>query len=257
MKLRRFIILLCLSCMTLVVSAQDTKNTLPDLYVAQQEFFDPTKKVQHKDEYKFATPWRFEVGYSQLNDRTRDTSIVYMHGVKLGATVDFLLPRNFSIQTGALLTLSYGQNKQHWANVAEEDAQINIMNHRVLQLQLNIPVRAYYNIPIWKDLNMFFYAGPQLNIGLTNYDMLKANVSPSTLAWLQSEGISTSPYERYIAKDLYRTNIQFGIGAGLEWQRYRVQGGYDFGLNNILRTASASNPKRYEWGWYVTFSYKL
>ena len=31
----------------------------------------------------------------------------------------------------------------------------------------------------------------------------------------------------------------------------------DFGLNNLLRTTPISTSKMYEWGWYVTFSYKL
>ena len=257
MKLRFFIISICVACISTVALAQDHNNTMPDLFTADQGFFDPTRKTSEKEEDQFSTQWRLQLGYTQLDHRTKDTTAVYQHGVKLGTTVDFILPRNFSIQTGALLTFTYGQNNQHWANVDDEDAQINILKHNLLQLQLTIPVRAYYNVNVWKQLNLFFFAGPQLNIGLTNYDILKANVSPSVLDWLQSQGIATDPYERYIKKDLYRTNIQFGLGAGLEWQRYRIQGGYDFGLNNILRSTSLSKLKMYEWGWYATFSYKL
>jgi hypothetical protein len=110
---------------------------------------------------------------------------------------------------------------------------------------------------MWKKLNLFFYAGPQLNVGLTNYDVLKADVATSTLDWLESQGIPTTPHDRYLTKELYRTNIQFGVGGGFEWDRYRLQAGYDFGLNNILRTRTALNYKMNEWGWMCTFSYKL
>lgn len=256
MNLRNFTLFFAIFCATFVTMAQEQKNSLPDLYTAEQGFFDPTRKAQ-QEEYKFATPWRLELGYAQLNHRTQDTSAVYMHGVRLGATVDFVLPRNFSIQTGALLTFTYGRNNQHWPISTPEFAQVNVLKHNLLQLQLTIPVRAYYNIKVWKKLNVFFYAGPQLNIGLTNYDLLKTKVDPSTLAWLKEQGIPTTPRDRYVTKELYRTNIQFGLGGGLEWDRYRLQAGYDFGLNNILRTSVLPKQKMNEWGWFCTFSYKL
>ena len=56
---------------------------------------------------------------------------------------------------------------------------------------------------------------------------------------------------------LYRTNVQFGVGGGIEWDRYRLQSGYDFGLNNLMRTPIVVDQKLHEWGWLVTFSYKL
>jgi hypothetical protein len=93
---------------------------------------------------------------------------------------------------------------------------------------------------------------------LTNYDILKTDkLSPATLEWLQQEGVATTPHDRYVNKQLYRTNIQMGVGAGLEWQKYRLVAGYDFGLNNLLRTTAISTQNMYEWGWYATFSYKL
>ena len=60
-----------------------------------------------------------------------------------------------------------------------------------------------------------------------------------------------------MAHELYRTNIQFGLGGGIEWDRYRLQAGYDFGLNNILRTPILPRQKMHEWGWMCTFSYQL
>ena len=256
MRISRFFGLICICLLSAITIAQENKSTLPDLYTAEQTFFDPTRKTQ-QEEYHFATPWRLELGYAQLDHRAQDASTLYMHGVRLGATVDFLLPKNFSVQTGALLTLTYGLNNQHWASVTPEDAQVNILQHNLIQIQLTIPVRAYYNVKVWKKLNMFLYAGPQLHIGLTNYDILKAQVSPSTLNWLEQQGIPTTEHDRYVTEELSRANIQFGLGGGFEWDCYRLQAGYDFGLNNILRTVRVTSQKLNEWGWYVSFSYKL
>jgi opacity protein-like surface antigen len=255
MKLRNFVLICIIACATMTTFAQEQTNTLPDLYTADQQFFDPTKK--EVEDYQFAIHWRLQVGYAQPSLRTKDTTVMYSHGLQLGATVDFKLPYRFSIQTGALLKFTYGVNKQHWANRLEEDAQVNILKHNILNLQLAIPVRAYYNINIWKKLNFFLYGGPQLNIGLTNYDIIQPNVSESALKWMQEQGIHTTPYDKYVAKELYRTNIQMGVGGGLEWDKYRIQAGYDFGLNNLQRNRVITTHKLYDWGWYATFSYQL
>ena len=66
-------LLMCLT--TIAVFAQDSKTALPDLQTAEPDFFDPTRKNQTEEQYKFAAPWRLDVGYVQLNQRTQDTSI--------------------------------------------------------------------------------------------------------------------------------------------------------------------------------------
>jgi hypothetical protein len=87
--------------------------------------------------------------------------------------------------------------------------------------------------------------------------MIDNQTSAEVTDWLHANNIRTTNHERYMVKDLYRTNIQFGLGGGLEWDRYRLQAGYDFGLNNIMRTPDIPNQKAHEWGWICTFAYKL
>ena len=234
--------------------AQELSRTQPDLQTT--EFFDPTQK-KTETPYRFSTDWRIEAGYVQWDERNKDTTLVYQHGLRVGATVDFNLPYRFSIQTGALATLTYGLNQQHWASSTAESAQVERKNHHIVQLQLTIPVRAYYNIKLWKKLNMFFYAGPQLQIGLTNYDVIDNQTSELCTQYIQSLGQLTTSHDRYITKDLYRVNIQFGLGGGFEWDRYRVQAGYDFGLNNLYKTPTIPTQRLNEWGWMVAFGYRL
>ena len=254
MKHVHIYIIACALICSSTVFAQETLRNQPDLQTT--EFFDPTQK-KAEELYQFSTDWRVEAGYVQWDERTKDTTMVYQHGLRLGATVDFNLPHRFSIQTGALVTLTYGLNSQHWRSVTSESTQVERMDHHIVQLQLTIPVRVYYNIKLWKKLNMFFYAGPQLQIGLMNYDKINNLTSPGVTEWLEAQNLRTTSYERYMAKDVYRTNIQFGLGGGFEWDRYRVQAGYDFGLNNLQRNTAVPTHKLYEWGWMVAFSYKL
>lgn len=243
-----------LSVSSALFAQDEPRMKQPDLQTTT--FFDPTQKKEEAP-YQFSTDWRLEAGYVQYDERTRDTTVFYQHGLRLGATVDFNLPNRFSIQTGALATLTYGVNQQHWRSITEEDTQIEIMSHNIVQLQLAIPVRAYYNIKLWKKLNMFFFAGPQLQIGLTNYDIIDNKTSELCTAYLQEVGLPTTNHDRYISKELYRVNVQFGIGGGFEWDRYRLQAGYDFGLNNLIKTPIVSKHKSNEWGWMVSFVYRL
>lgn len=264
MKIRILSIIVSAAIASTFCVAQTTQNTLLDLQTSPTIFFDPTAEKEATP-YTFSAPWRIEAGYVQLNHRTQDTSALYLHGLRVGATVDFVLPHNFSIQTGALATLAYGINKQHWPSISTnpngsmdyENAQVNSLQHNILQLQLTIPVRAYYNITLWRELRMFFFAGPQLQIGLTSYDWIKNNMAATTTQWAESQGILTTNHDKYTEKELYRTNIQFGIGGGLEWNRYRLQAGYDFGLNNLIRTSVIPNQRLNEWGWMVAFGYRL
>lgn len=243
-------LLLC----TPIVAQTELRMKQPDLHTT--EFFDPTAKKEEAP-YQFSTNWRLEAGYVQWEERVLDTAAVYQHGMRLGATIDFNLPHNFSVQTGALATLTYGVNDQHWHSMSAEDSQVEALYHHLVQLQLTIPARVYYNVTLWKKLRLFFYAGPQLQLGLTNYDIIENRTSAALTTWLEENNILTTSHDRYLTKELYRTNIQFGLGGGIEWDRYRLQSGYDFGLNNLTRTPIVAKQRMNQWGWMVTFSYKL
>lgn len=248
------VILLSLLAMPGAISAQETLRETTQLQTT--EFFDPTRKKEEAP-YQFSTDWRFELGYAQYDERQNNSSIFYQHGVRIGATVDCNLPYHFSIQTGALATLTYGINQQHWTSMTEESAQVERMEHNIVQLQLTIPVRAYYTINLWRKLNMFFYAGPQLQIGLTNYDILENYTSALCTEYIQGLGLPIDSHDSYVTKELHRVNVQFGLGGGFEWDRYRLQAGYDFGLNNLIRTAIVPKQQLSEWGWMISFAYRL
>ena len=76
------------------VAQTDLRMKQPDLQTT--EFFDPTAKKEVAP-YQFSTDWRIEAGYLQWDERTLDTTTVYQHGMRLGATVDLNLPHNFSV----------------------------------------------------------------------------------------------------------------------------------------------------------------
>ena len=248
-----FVIILCLAGM----SAYADDLNKPALQIADNTFFDPTKK-KVEEAYQFGMEYRLEAGYVQHEQRTHHLSYpqLFLHGVRVGATFTFLLPLHFSMQTGLLYTLTYGKNEQHWRSMSVQAVQEEVIYHHVLEHNLTVPVRVYYTIPLWKQLNLFFYTGPQLHVGLAESDRLDTHLSEGTKAWLVSQDIPVENYDRMV-KDRYRANIQWGLGGGLEWDRYRLQSGYDFGLNNLARPKTGVNRYMAEWGWFVSFCYRL
>lgn len=254
-----FILLCALCAHASLASAQDDKQQGPDLQTTDNTIFDPTREEQNKEDYHFGVEYRIEAGYQQPYQRTENLSYpnTYLHGARVGATFTFLLPAHFSLQTGVLYSLAYGHNDQHWRSQSAPTTQEEYIRHRLLEHNLTIPVRAFYTVPLWKKLNLFFYGGPQLHIGLAETDYMQTHLSEPTKQWLDEQGIPTSQYDRFGNGELCRANIQMGVGGGLEWDMYRLQAGYDFGLNNLVKTKRIENQQMWEWGWYVSFSYRL
>lgn len=249
------IALLTVLCAGAVLADDSNK---PAFQIADNTFFDPSKKTVKEDPYVFGVSYRVEAGYVQHWQRSQANSFptLYLHGVRLGATFTFALPKHFDLQTGLLYTLVYGRNNQHWRSMDAPSTQTEYIRHRVLEHNLTVPVRVYYTIPLWKQLNLFFYTGPQLHIGLAENDYMEPHLSDGTKTWLQTLDVPTEPYDR-MSDQLIRANIQWGVGGGLEWDRYRLQSGYDFGLNNLVRHPQTANQYMSEWGWFVTFSFRF
>ena len=255
--MRRIGFITLILCLSMSALWADDKPK-PAMQLEDNTFFDPSRKEDQKQAYHFGVEYRLEAGYVQHWQRTHDITFpsMYLHGIRLGGTFTFLLPLHFSMQTGLFYTLTYGRQNQHWRSMDAPSVQTEYIRHRVLEHNLTIPVRVYYTIPLWKQLNLFFYTGPQLHIGLAENDYLQTHLSTGTQTWLENQGIATAPYDR-MADELIRANIQWGLGGGLEWDKYRLQSGYDFGLNNLVRHKQISSQYMSEWGWFVSFSYKF
>jgi len=247
------ILLVCM-CAGLL-SAQ---NTAPDLQTSDQSFFDPN--ANKEEPYHFHMEYRLEGGYVQHWQHSQNNiSRLYLHGGRIGMTFDFMLPYHFSVQTGLLYTIAYGTTAQKFGVVDEEEsyARSDSVIHRVTEHWLAVPMRVYYNIKLWKKLNLFFYGGPQLMIGLAEIDNVDNQLPEKATQYYRDElGMHLDRYDRF-KDELYPVNIQLGVGGGLEWDCFRLQAGYDFGLNNQVRNCQLADQHMWEWSWYVSFAYKL
>ena len=251
------ILCVCTLCVSLPVGAQE--KSIREAGLEQHDFFDPTRTEQVQENYSFGVTYRVEGGYSQSHQRmTSDTiSALFLHGARVGAQIEMALPKRFSVNIGLLYSIQYGISRQHYHSVSSAQVQTEVVNNHIVEHSLTIPVRVQYNIPLWKQLSMHFYTGPQLMIGLAQTNYVDAQVSDDTRTWLIAQGKQLDTYDKYIARDLFRTNIQYGLGGGFTWDVYRLEAGYDFGLSNLIRTPVYSKDRMSEWQWHVSFVYKL
>ena len=223
------------------IYAQSNSSTKrPDLQTAEGDIFDPTREQKQTEVYEFAVHYRLTGGYLQQNHRSLRANYpnMYLHGGQIGVTFDFLLPLHFSMQTGLLYSLTYGTREEHWAQIDAADiyGSTNYLKHRVYEHNLTIPVRAYYTIPLM--------------------DKTDNKLTPMTEQWFRTNGKEVDAHDLY-SNELNRVNIQMGVGGGFEWDAYRLEAGYDFGLNNRVRRKSTSDQHMWEWSWFVRFAYRF
>ena len=189
------------------------------------------------------TTFRIEAGYIQPYQFGEGYRTTYFHGGKIGATVDFDIKYGMSIQTGLYYLMAYGTNSQSYPHLSE------YVDYSTTMYQLDIPVRFSYTIKIWKDLSLFAFAGPTFNIGLAMPEKADAHLSAITE---EMTGIQSGTTNLYCKKVL-PFNFMLGAGGGIQWKNYRLQSGYDFGMNNIYRNTYGYIMK--QWNWFASFSY--
>lgn len=252
-KMKRYLLFTCLFAAALFIAkAQEAKNEINFTWEEQ-------KKAEQENQYKFSVTYRLQVGYLQewYHSKTKTLTYpdLYLFGPQLGATFDFNLPQNFSLQTGLLYSLTYGVSTQHWRNLSTTDNSQQYIKHKIMSHQLTIPVRTWYKINLWRELALSFYTGPEMSIGVAQSDNMETALNDPTHQWLNSKNVKTEPYDRYAANELQRFDIQYGLGGAIQWANYRLQGGYSFGLNNLVKQNNPINQHTWNWSWNVIFSY--
>jgi hypothetical protein len=186
----------------------------------------------------FATAQKIsiEAGFTNPARYGSGLSTTYLNGNQLGLTTVIPLKNNFSLLTGALYTIVYADKKQGYPNS-------DVVNYYTFGHFADVPLRAMYTLPVSKSLRFFAYAGPNLNIGLS-----QLQITNSTLSAIPSG--STNMY----ASDLNRLNLQLGLGGGVQWNKLTLKGGYDFGLLNLNKKSTTNI---YQRGWHVSMAYEL
>lgn len=200
-----------------------------------------------------AQTYRIEAGFISPKQSGTYFSTNYFNGIRLGATAEFNLKNNFSLLTGALYSVVYSKKVQYYGLESADSVTYKTYNHGI-----DIPLHLTYSLPITKDLKVFAFAGPKLNIGLAQPRNTTAVLSETTRNFIASQGgvvPSNGTEDLYKSAMISRINFQMGAGGGVQWKNYQLKGGYDFGINSINKIDSSK--LLHQSGWYVSLVYQF
>jgi len=201
-----------------------------------------------------AQTYRLEVGFVSPKQSGAEFSTNYFNGGRLGVTAEFDLKHNFSLLTGALYSLVYSNKVQYYG--ATDSVKYKTFGHSI-----DIPLRLTYTLPLSKNLKVFGFAGPNLNVGIAQprktTTTLSPSLSPSLVQVIDEFGnVPTNGTEDlYKSAMISRINFQMGAGGGVQWKNYQLKGGYDFGINSINKVDTSKLFR--QGGWYVSLVYQF
>ena len=177
-------------------------------------------------------------------------------GLKVGLVYDATIIKGFGVSIG--LNYTFGANSTPWVKKgSSQRTDYPQVSSNGLYHQLEIPVDWQYKFEIAKRTWLMLYTGPTLQCGLS---FTKKNYINNGKDVQQDVANPTDDiYSEEDMKDntLKRLNVTWGIGAGFQYERYFLRGGYDFGLINPYKSQLFAGKDIYTHGRFDQWQIKL
>ena len=201
-----------------------------------------------------------QIGWAQpilrLNSPTsKDTlaNTVKLHGFKVGVVYDASYIAGFGSTMG--INYTFGMSSSGWKANPSPYNDYPITRQVITYHQLELFVDWQYKFEVAKETYLMLYTGPSLQCGLGFYmrnDQQKeepptsGNINTYIGDRFDAYNINSQEEagdpDRFRADNaLKRLNVTWGIGAGFQYKRYFLRGGYDFGLINPYKNADFVN----------------
>ena len=176
------------------------------------------------------------------------------NGLKVGVVYDATIVKGFGATVG--LNYTFGANATDWMkHIHTQPTEFPQIRSRGQYHQLEIPVDWQYKFEIAQNTWLMLYTGPTLQCGLLFKDKWYARSENKSNAFTHEENLySVEDMEDYALK---RLNVTWGIGAGFQYERYFLRGGYDFGLINPYKAQSFLGDDIYTRGRFDQWQIKL
>lgn len=209
-----------------------------------------------------AQKYSVEAGYVQPKRSGSQFSTTYFNGVRIGGNVEFELKNNFSLLTGTLYSVVYSDKSQYYSTS-------DSVNYKTFGHAIEIPVKVQYSLPVSKNFKFFAFAGPNIAIGLAQPQKVTAVISSATKAYITPQipenmkpfmRVESDSYENndlYTKSTIQRINLQMSIGGGVQFKNYKLNGGYDFGINSINKVDTSKLMRLRQGGWFVSLVYEF
>ena len=192
-----------------------------------------------------------QIGWSQpiLRLNSPDTSMpkdsmantVKLNGFKVGLTYDASYIAGFGSTIG--INYTFGMSQSGWKAINPQYNQYPRSRRLITYHQVELFVDWQYKFEIAKETYLILYTGPTLQYGLgfnmrqdtQTEDYITGEITKTTGDWHSAYKTDAND-ER-----LSRLNVTWGVGAGFQYKRYFLRGGYDFGLINPYKNADFTN----------------
>ena len=176
------------------------------------------------------------------------------NGLKVGFVYDATIVKGFGYTIG--LNYTFGANATDWMKeIATQPSFYPQVRSRGLYHQVEIPVDWQYKFEIAQRTWLILYTGPTLQCGLVLKDKWYARFDNKSDAFTLEENLYSK--EDMADYALKRLNVTWGIGAGLQYERYFLRGGYDFGIINPYKKVQFEGEDIYTRGRFDQWQIKL
>lgn len=180
-----------------------------------------------------------QIGWAQpilrINDaKHKDTlnNVIKMNGFKIGLMYDASYIAGFGSTMGINYTL--GVNNGGWKTNNAYGMPYPRSRQLITYHQLEVFVDWQYKFEIAKETYLMLYTGPTLQCGI-NFSM---RVDKQQYEDVPYETFRYDGYKNDVVDQQFkRFNVTWGVGAGFQYKRYFLRGGYDFGLINPYKNA--------------------
>lgn len=200
-------------CACLAVCAGFAQN-LPQGLGIQIGFAEPIMRLNS---------WEQGVPKDSLVNKT------IMNGFKVGLVYDGTIIKGFGATIGVNYTFATGTTAWTIPNPLQS---LQKERTRTMYNQVEMFVDWQYKFEIAKETYIILYTGPSIQcaVSLDKRIYSKDEIAGSIT---EKEKFSCFDYSDSESKyDYQRVNVTWGVGAGFQYQRYFLRGGYDFGLMN-------------------------
>lgn len=190
------------------------------------------------------------IGWAQPTLRVNDPSAkdslshhLQFRGLKVGVVYDASYIAGFGSSMG--INYTFGVYNSGWKsrNPAygdyPKDRQLNTYH------ELEAFVDWQYKFEVAKETYLILYTGPTIQCGLS-LDWRKDTKDDITGEVVTVNGDAIDAYkvdeDSSLGNNAFkRLNVTWGVGAGFQYKRYFLRGGYDFGLINPYKKSDFAN----------------
>ncbi len=153
---------------------------------------------------------------------------VKLNGMKIGLVYDVSYIKGFGSSIGVNYTVAGGHTDWVQKNSLQMYPQTRT---RSVYQEIELFVDWQYKFEIAKNTYIILYSGPTIQCAMSYSQRTYTKDIEGDVT--KGDAISRYNYtDEDKISDLKRMNVTWGVGAGFQYQRYFLRGGYDFGLIN-------------------------